>query len=59
MKSMYYIINNSDGDITVEEMTEEELIERLNEEYYGRRRFLNKIEKHDINYWGNNILIIN
>jgi len=56
----YYIINNSDGDTTVSEVTKEELLKRINPEdpYYGDKRFLQKISKNDTNYWGDNILII-
>jgi len=56
----YYIIKNSDGNTTVDEVTKDELINRINPEepYYGDKNFLQKITDKDTNYWGENILII-
>lgn len=54
----YYIIVNSDGETTVEELSEKTLLERLNEDYYGRG-FIDKIpNNNDTNYWGEEMLII-
>ena len=59
MMENYYVISNSEGDTTVEEMSKEKLIERLEEGYYGGVDSLISIpENNDTNYWGNNILII-
>jgi hypothetical protein len=58
----YFIIHNSDGDTTVEQVDKETLIKYLQPEeggcYYGKVGFLNKIADTDTNYWGDNILII-
>jgi hypothetical protein len=54
----YFVIHNTDGDTTVEQLTREELNKRLNDRDYGEVEFLNQIEKHDTNYWGGNMLII-
>ena len=60
----YYVIHNSDGDTFVEEVTKEELIEKIEPEdgddagYYGPVGFLSKVSERDTNYWGDNILII-
>jgi len=60
----YFIISNSDGETTVDQIDKDTLIERIQPEegeecnYYGRAGFLNKIEDSDTNYWGDNILII-
>jgi len=60
MNEMYFVINNSDGDTYVQMLTKEELVKRLNEEYYGSDPiFLDKIPSNmDTNYWGEGILII-
>ena len=60
MDEMYYIISNSDGDTTVEEVSKSELLERMEENYYGSHREpLTEIpDNHDTNYWGEGILII-
>ena len=55
---MYFIVSNSDGDTNVESVSKEELIKRLDEQYYGEVEFLNEIEDEDTNYWGDSILII-
>lgn len=61
MSDTYFVIRNSDGDTTVEEVTGDELRKRLNTEdpYYGSREFFDKMPtERDTNYWGNNVLII-
>ena len=57
---MYYIIHNSDGDTTVEQVTREELLERINENYYGADGYISSLKGMDLdtNYWGENVLII-
>lgn len=56
---MYFVIANSDGDTCVESLNKEELLKRLDENYYGIRTVLNDIpENNDTNYWGEGILII-
>jgi hypothetical protein len=59
MEEKYFVINNSEGDTRVEELTEKALQERLKDGYYGRQiGFINRIGNPDTNYWGENILII-
>lgn len=56
---MYFVISNSDGDTTVEQVTEAILKERLAEGYYGSVEFKSSLnDNKDTNYWGNDILII-
>jgi hypothetical protein len=55
----YFIILNSDGDTRVDCVTKEVLLNRINEEYYGPREFLNNMPtESDTNYWGDSILVI-
>ena len=60
MNDTYYVISNSEGDTIVEEVSKQELLERIEEGYYGRDRmpFAGLPENHDTNYWGEGILII-
>jgi hypothetical protein len=56
---MYYVINNSSGDTTVECITKEVLLERINEGYWGDVEFMETIpHDRDTNYWGGDVLII-
>ena len=66
----YFIIHNSDGETDVEQISKEELLNRIKpyddgesdnskSEYYGGGiGFLSEIKESDTNYWGNNLLII-
>jgi hypothetical protein len=55
----YFIITNSDGDTYVDCVTKDVLLERINEEYYGKREYLNDMPTDkDTNYWGDSILVI-
>lgn len=55
----YYVIGNSDGEAFVDVLSKEELISRLNKNYYGDGvNFFDEIEDTDTNYWGNRIAII-
>ena len=56
----YFVICNSDGDTTVDCLTKEELLERLDPEdsYYGNGGYLKEISDTDTNYWGEKVLII-
>lgn len=58
MEQKYYIIYNSDGDTDVEELTRQELLERLNAEEYGDVDFLDWINDSNPNYWEGKLLII-
>jgi len=53
-----YVIRNSDGDVYVEALTDEELDSRLAEEYWGDVGVLTHAPTEDTNYWGDSILII-
>lgn len=55
----YFIISNSDGDTTVDCVTKETLLKRINEKYYGSHEYLNNMPtENDTNYWGESILVI-
>lgn len=56
----YYVIHNGEGDTRVREFTKDELIENINDGFWGMDiSFLDKIpENTDTNYWGGQILII-
>ena len=60
----YFIISNSDGDTTVQQVSKDELLKRIQPDdgedccYYGCVGFLEAIKEADTNYWGENILII-
>lgn len=59
MNETYFVINNSDGDTTVTELTKEQLLKAIQEEYWGRKELFTKLPKDlDTNYWGDGILII-
>ena len=58
MEENYFIICNSDGDTTVTEMTKDELLRAIEEEYWGDRVSLADVPRNDTNYWGESILII-
>lgn len=60
MEDKYFIICNSDGDTTVTEMSKTELLEAIEENYWGDRVYLYNIpeNRRDTNYWGESILII-
>lgn len=53
-----YVIYNSEGDVRVSSLTDEELDKRIAEEYWGDVGVLTHVPTHDTNYWGDNILII-
>ena len=55
----YFIISNGDGDTTVEQVSREELLKRIEEKSYGDVKCLENIPTNgDTNYWGEDILII-
>jgi len=57
--SDYFVIMNSEGDTSVHKMTKEELLTRLEEEYWGSNpQFINQIKQADTNYWGDSMMII-
>ena len=62
MKKEYFVISNSDGDTTIDNMTKDELIEKLGGDgesnYWGAESFIDNLKDSDTNYWGNSILII-
>ena len=56
----YFVIHNGEGDTSVEELTKEELMERINGDgYYYGQPFLDQIpNRTNTNYWGGQPLII-
>lgn len=56
----YFVIINSDGDTRIDCISKEELLKRINDNYYGEHRHFLDImpTESDTNYWGDNILII-
>jgi len=56
----YHVIHNGDGDTTVEQLTHEELTERLNEHYWGENVnvFKDFPADSDTNNWGCKVMII-
>lgn len=57
---MYYVIHNSDGYTTVTLLNKDELIERVNDNYWGSDvEYLDSIPREtDINYWGEGKVLI-
>jgi len=55
---MYFIVQNNDGDTTVEQLTKESLMQKLNDGDYDSTGFISKLKDCDTNYCGDNILII-
>lgn len=55
-----FVIHNSDGDTSVEVLTEEMFLERVEEEYWGREiNYLKSLAGGiDTNCWGNSVLCI-
>jgi hypothetical protein len=58
MNETYFVISNSDGDTTITELTKEQLLKAIKENYWGTKGILDKCPDDDTNYWGENILII-
>jgi len=57
---MYFLFHISeDGDLSIEKMNKDELLSRINENYYGDISFHYEIpEESDPNYWEKRALII-
>lgn len=59
MEDTYFVISNSDGDTTVEEISKTELLKRIADCDYGHGDFLTQLPQNtDTNYWGEGVLII-
>ncbi len=59
MSSMYFVITNSEGDTHVRALRKAELMEKINENYWGHREYIHELPKDsDTNYWGDGVLII-
>jgi hypothetical protein len=60
MKNEYFVITCSNGDPVVESYTKEKLLNDLEEEAWGPDiEVLDKLPlDHDMNYWGDSIVII-
>lgn len=55
---MYYVIKSGEDGCKVSCLTKEELVNNLNEKYWGDVKYLEKFDTNDPNYWGESILII-
>ncbi len=60
MEDKYYIIHRGEDSTSVSEVSKEELLNRIDpsDQYYGDVGFLDSITDTDVDYWGDNILII-
>ena len=59
MEETYFVINNSDGDTSVTQLTKQQLLEAIKENYWGKKEAFPGLPKDgDTNYWGESILII-
>ena len=56
--SKYYVIHNGEGDTTVDELTKEELLKRLNERWYGDIPCMKSVPEDSTDYWGARLLVI-
>lgn len=56
----YFVISNGDGDTYISMISKEELLIRLNENYWGEDVvFFDEMpSQRDTNYWGEKVLII-
>ena len=57
MDEIYFVIRNSDGDTTIEQMTRTDLLRRLNNGDYPNI-FAKIPSSTDTNYWEEKVLII-
>jgi hypothetical protein len=57
---MYYVIHNSEGEVSVEVLSKEIFLARLKDEWYGSEiEFFDSMpDKNDTNYWGNTLMVI-
>jgi hypothetical protein len=61
LMASYFVIRNSDGDTRVDQLTREQLLERLDpsDPYYGSDATpMSEIHQRDTHYWGDGMLII-
>ena len=62
MIESYFVIHNSEGDTTVEQLSLEELKHRLTKEdgcnYYSATQCLSSIPERDTNYWREGDILI-
>ena len=55
---MYFLIHCSeDGDISVDELTRDALLERIHEKYYGDIEFFKDFPEDDLVYWQKALII--
>ena len=55
----YFVIYCSeDGDISIDQFNEEELVEKLDDSYWGKIKFMKEIKETDPQYWDNELLVI-
>lgn len=53
----YFVIHQGEDDLTIEQLAPAELIERLNDGWYGTD-FLQKIESRDMHEWSTSDILI-
>jgi hypothetical protein len=62
MKEMYYVISPNEGDVRITQLSKEELIEKLDCNYWGDSTFVNVDDsgylESDLNYWNHNDILI-
>ena len=54
----YFVINASEGTTYIEKIEKQELLERLNENYYGSEALPFMTSETDTNYWPEGFIII-
>ena len=55
----YFVITNSDENTNIECLDKDELLKRINENYWGDADYFTSIPREtDTNYWSNNVMII-
>jgi hypothetical protein len=54
----YFVIYNSDGDTRFQVLDKATLMKRIDENYYGRVQFADRIPDIDSNYWGEQTVVI-
>ena len=58
MEKYFVIYCSEDGDISIDQFNEEELVEKLDDSYWGKIKFMKEIKEIDPQYWDNELLII-
>lgn len=58
MSESYFVIYHGQGEPSVRQYTKEELLEVVRDEHYGAVDYLSSLSENQINYWGDNCMII-